>query len=117
MEILNKLKNLVRVNGTSYNNTKTLQIRDGQVIINGEVQNQIIGHEVNVEVHGDVEVLNNGAGDIKVNGQAGSVKTGSGDIQCGDVTGNVRTGSGDVDVKGPVGGSVKTGSGDVTHRS
>lgn len=59
---------------------------------------------------GEIELEDNGAGDVKV-------KTGSGDIKVGDFNGslNARSGSGDIQADGHLqnGGMIMTGSGDV----
>jgi len=92
-----------------------IQIRNNKVIVDGKTQDGELVGDVNVTVHGDVELLENGAGDVTAH-NVHELSTGSGDVKCGDVSGSIKTGSGDV-VCGKVSGSIRTGSGDVSHRS
>jgi hypothetical protein len=89
-----------------------IRINGNQVIVDGVVQDGELVGPISVQVMGDVDRLDMGAGDVAVQGAVGQVNTGSGDVECGPVTGSVRTGSGDVRC-GNVGGSVQTGSGDI----
>jgi hypothetical protein len=91
-----------------------VSISNGKVTIDGVIQDGELSGTINVEVHGDVQVLENQAGNITAH-NVGEISTGSGDIKCGYVEGNIRTGSGDV-VCGDVNGNIRTGSGDVTHK-
>lgn len=92
-----------------------IQIKDNKVIVDGRTQKGELVGDINVTVHGDVELLKNGSGNVNAL-NVGELTTGSGDVKCGDVSGNIRTGSGDV-ICGCVGGSIRTGLGDVSHRS
>lgn len=88
-----------------------LVIHNGKVIVDGVTQSGTLYGLVTVVVHGDVESIDAGSGDVKcVN--VGEVTTGSGDVDCADVSGSIRTGSGDVSCNN-VKGHVRTGSGDV----
>ena len=89
-------------------------IRNGKVIVDGKTQDGELTGDVNVVVHGDVQSLENHAGNVTAQ-NVGEVSTGSGDVRCGNVSGSIRTGSGDVSC-GNVGGNIRTGSGDVMHR-
>ncbi len=84
---------------------------DGQVIIDGVVQQGNLVGPISVQISGDVESLQ-GCGDVTVTGNCGSVKSVSGDVRCADVLGDLQTVSGDVNCKS-VAGNVKTVSGDV----
>ena len=91
-----------------------VSISDGNVVVDGVVQDGTLSGVVNIEVHGDVERLENNNGKVVAN-NVGSITTQSGDVECGDVSGAVKTMSGDVNCSS-VGISISTMSGDVTHR-
>lgn len=92
-----------------------ISIVNGKVTVDGVVQDgQLVG-DVKIDIHGDVERLEAGAGNVTVSGACGQVSTMSGNIECGNVSGNVKTMSGDVTC-GTVGGGVSTMSGDIRHR-
>lgn len=103
----------VTIDGKSFKGNSVV-VTNGKVIVDGVTQDGELTGDINVTVHGDVQVLENQSGNVTAN-NVGEVNTGSGDVTCKDVQGSVRTGSGDV-VCGNVGGSVRTGSGDVSHR-
>lgn len=67
---------------------------------------------ISIVVHGDVESIWLGSGDIHCENVTGSITTVSGDVNCEDVGGSVNTTSGDVD-SGDVNGNINTVSGDV----
>ena len=92
----------------------SFQVKNGKVIIDGKTQDGELVGDINVTVHGDVELLENGSGNVKAE-NVGEINTGSGDVECAYVSGSIRTGSGDVEC-GKVNGSIRTGSGDVSHR-
>lgn len=100
----------VTIDGKSFTGSN-ISINNNKVIVDGVVQDGELIGDVNVVVHGDVELLENTSGTIKA-GNVGQVKTVSGDVDCCDVSGNVQTVSGDVNC-GNINGSVKTVSGDV----
>ena len=91
-----------------------VSIINGKVTVDGIVQDGELVGSINVEIHGDVNSIDNQSGNVTAH-NVGEVNTGSGDVKCGDVSGSIRTGSGDVDC-GSVGGNIRTGSGDVCHR-
>jgi len=93
---------------------RSVQINGNKVVVDGVTQDGELVGEIHVEVHGNVEALKMGSGDVKAQG-VGSIVTGSGDVSCGNVSGSVSTASGDV-VCGKVGGSVSTVSGDISRR-
>ena len=88
-------------------------ITNGKVTVDGVVQDGELSGPINVTVHGDVQSLENHAGNVTAQ-NVGELSTGSGDVKCGDVSGSIRTGSGDVEC-GSVSGNIRTGSGDVAH--
>ena len=91
-----------------------VSIKNGKVIVDGKTQDGELVGDINVTVHGDVQLLVSGSGSVTAE-SVGEISTGSGDVNCANVAGSIRTGSGDVDCS-HVGGSVRTGSGDVNHR-
>jgi hypothetical protein len=103
----------VTIDGKSFKGNN-IKIVNGKVIVDGKTQDGELVGDINVTVHGDVELLENGSGNVTAQ-NIGEANTGSGDIDCGSVSGSIRTGSGDVTC-GKVGGSIRTGSGDVSHR-
>lgn len=107
-----RTKSNVTINGTTYRGDNIQITSSNKVVINGVIQTNSLQGPVHVVVHGNVEKLETGSGDV-VCETVGSIKTGSGDISCGHVKGSIQTGSGDVDC-GNVHGNVKTGSGDVS---
>jgi len=93
----------------------SISISNGKVTVDGVVQDGELAGPIHVQVHGDVQTLENHAGNVTAN-NVGELSTGSGDVKVdGNVGGSIRTGSGDV-VCGQVGGNIRTGSGDVSHR-
>lgn len=84
---------------------------------------------INIEINGDVESIELGAGtitcanvtngiktisgDVRSENIYGNVSTTSGDVDCNDVAGNVTTVSGDVDA-GVIAGNCSTISGDIS---
>lgn len=102
----------VTIDGRDFVGRNVVINGDGDVIVDGVKQAGSLVGNISIVVHGDVESISNGSGDIKVSGSAGAVKTVSGDVECGDVGGSVQTVSGDIGC-GVVHGSVKTVSGDV----
>lgn len=101
----------ITINGKSYSGSN-VSINSGSLTIDGVVQDDTIGHTVNIVVNGDCLDINNTAGNVSVIGSTGNVKTVSGDVVCGHVLGSVQTVSGDVK-SGKVSGNIKTVSGDI----
>ena len=106
----------VTINGVSYSGKQVSIDGRGKVIVDGVIQDgdSLVG-DVKIEINGDVETMESGAGDVTISGSCRSVQTMSGDITCGAVSGNVKTMSGYVQC-GNVSGSVDTMSGNVNHR-
>lgn len=104
--------NEIVINGSSYMGN-SVSIKNGAVYIDGVQQEQQLGHNIIVAVHGDVESLDLGSGSVAAQ-NVGHITSGSGDVTCETVKGDVRTGSGDVTAV-KIEGSVRTGSGDVIH--
>lgn len=73
----------------------SISIVNGKVTVDGEAQDGSLSGPVHVEIHGDVQSLENHAGNVTAH-NVGEISTGSGDVECGAVSGNIRTGSGDV---------------------
>jgi len=122
---------MITINGKTYTGNN-IQVINNKVIIDGvDISNDIDAKEINitvqgnlgvlevdhaklVEIHGDINILNNGSGDVKCQNINGSVKSGSGNISSSSIGGNVQTGSGNVK-SNIITGSVKTGSGNIKH--
>ncbi len=107
----------ITVNGSSYSGSN-VSIIDGVVTVDGVIQKQKIGHLVNVTIAGDVERVENTAGDVFIRGNVtGNVKTVSGSVECVDIGNDVQTISGNVIASGSINGNVKTISGDITSKN
>lgn len=107
---MRKRTSSVTIDGRSFQGRDVI-INGDKVTVDGvEQEGNLIG-DVNIEVHGDVEHLENDCGKV-VARNVKRINTMSGDIECGDVEGSVETMSGDIRC-GTVGGSVSTMSGDV----
>lgn len=93
---------------------RNISVNDSGIFIDGRRVDVASGPKVDIQVQGNVDVLDVGyASSIVVNGNAGKIQSRAGDIKCGDVTGNVSAGSGDLTC-GIIGGSASTGSGDIS---
>jgi uncharacterized protein YjbJ (UPF0337 family) len=95
---------------------RSVQINGNKVIIDGVEQTGSLVGPVSVTIHGNVEKIETGSGDVITTGGAGSISTESGDIRCGNVNGDVKTTSGDVTCD-KIAGNVKTVSGDIIGRA
>ena len=91
-----------------------ISINGNKVTVDGKVQDGDLIGDINIVVHGDVNIIENRSGNVTAQ-NVGEINTGSGDVECAAVSGSIRTGSGDVEC-GAVSGSIRTGSGDVNHR-
>lgn len=110
---LNMINGRIVIDGREFRGN-SVAISNGKVTVDGVVQDGELSGPINVTVHGDVQSLENHAGNVTAQ-NVGEISTGSGDVKCGNVSGSIRTGSGDVEC-GTVGGNIRTGSGDVSHR-
>lgn len=91
--------------GTSFN------INGNKVIVDGkQVDGELIG-DVNIQVFGSVESINNTSGTVTVNGDSGNIKTISGSVFVSGKSLDINTVSGDVTTKPCV--NVKTVSGTI----
>lgn len=112
--------NTVVINGKTFRVNGRVSILKNKVVCNGD---QVVDldsleeKEINISINGDVEKIDVDACDrIEVTGNVDYIKTMSGDIEVhGDVTGDVKTMSGDIDC-GNVGGNASTMSGDVRRK-
>ena len=110
-------KGTININGSSYSGSN-VSIVNGIVTVDGVIQKQKIGHLVNVTIAGDVERVENTAGDVFIRGNVtGNVKTVSGSVECVDIGNDVQTISGNVIASGSINGNVKTISGDITSKN
>jgi hypothetical protein len=122
MNVIRKIMNILRgknshsfvtINGQTYSGNN-VSIVNGNVVIDGVKQEQLLIGPVTVTVHGSVDKVETGSGDVTVLDVVGSVETMSGDVSCtGDIGGYVTTMSGDVTAGGHIGGDVETMSGDI----
>lgn len=102
------------------------------IVVNGNIDNLEVDACDKLEIHGDVNKLRNGSGDVEcgdIKGDvtsgsgniickgnvAGKLQTGSGDVECGEVKGDATTSSGNITCKGSIFGNVKTSSGNVKY--
>lgn len=106
----------ITINGVTISGSRSVVVRNGQVIVDGKNVTPEDVKEINITVNGNVGKLDvDACQTISVTGDVSSVGTLSGDVTIdGDVKGSVKTLSGDV-ACGSVGGSVMTMSGDVKH--
>lgn len=108
--------NKININGRTVVGGRSVVIANGRVIVDGKDVTGEDAKNINIEIHGDVEVLSvDICNSINVTGSAGKIKTQSGDVHCGEVAGSVKTMSGDVKC-GNVSGDVDTMSGDIISR-
>ena len=115
MKIETKGSGRIVIDGREFTG-RSIKIVGDKVIVDGVQQSGSLVGDVNIQVHGDVDRLENTSGSVTVSGSCSGVKTVSGTVHCGDVSGDVGTVSGDVDC-GKVGGNVKTVSGDIKGRA
>jgi len=101
----------ITIDGRDFVGSHIIVDGDGSVTIDGVCQSEKLIGDINIIVHGDVDILENTSGRVAA-GNVGSLKTVSGDIDCLDVSGNVQTVSGDVSCRN-ITGSVKSVSGDI----
>lgn len=104
----------IEIDGREFTVRNNVSINGKKVIVDGVVQSGELVGEIHVVVHGDVDSINMGSGDVTAL-NVGGIRTGSGDVKCADVYGSINTGSGDV-ICGSVSGSVSTMSGDISQR-
>ena len=90
---------------------RNVSITGNKVTIDGVVQDGELQGDINIQIYGDVDTLDNASGVVKCY-NVGSLKTMSGDVECGDISGNVKTMSGNVTAK-IINGSSSTMSGDI----
>ncbi|WYC18349.1 hypothetical protein [Citrobacter phage vB_CfrS_K1M] len=91
-----------------------IQINGDEVIIDGVKQSGSLIGDVNIQVFGDIESLENTRGTINVSGSSGDIKTVSGNVNVSGNSANVNTVSGSVTSK--ICGNVKTISGSINHK-
>jgi DUF4097 and DUF4098 domain-containing protein YvlB len=93
--------------GSSFN------ITNGKVTVDGVIQcGELVG-DINIQVFGDVQQLENTSGTVTVSGNSGNIKTVSGDVEVKGTAQDIQTVSGDVSAKSA--GNIKTVSGDIRH--
>lgn len=104
----------LQINGREFSG-HNIRLDGNKVVVDGVIQDGELVGDIKIDIHGDVERLDSGSGDVTISGSCGVVQTMSGDVECGDVSGNIKTMSGDVTC-GAVGGRINTMSGDITHK-
>ena len=123
---INMSNGSVTVNGQTYTGDN-IKIDGESIVVDGVYQAGVLTGKITVEVHGDVDKLVMGSGNVTAKNinncrtssgdvnchLIGNLQTGSGDVEAGDV-GNIQTSSGDVDC-GDVSGDIKTTSGDINY--
>lgn len=112
----NKAKGQININGQSFVGNN-ITVTNNEVLIDGKpvtLATKTFNLEINI--HGDCEDVDNGSGKLNITGNTKNVDSGSGSVNIGgNVNGSIDTGSGSV-VCGSVSGNIKTGSGSVNHR-
>lgn len=94
--------------GTSFN------IDGNKVIVDGvQVDGELVG-DINIQVFGNVESINNTSGAVTVNGDAGPVRTVSGSVSVSGSSLDINTVSGSVTAKAC--GNVRTVSGAINNK-
>jgi hypothetical protein len=106
----------VSINGQTYSGNN-VSIINGNVVIDGNKQDQVLEGPISVVVNGNVDRVETTSGDVDVTGSTGTVSTMSGSVTCGgNISGDVSTMSGSVRCDGSIGGSVETMSGSIRSR-
>ena len=98
------------IDGKSFSGSN-IQINGNKVIVDGVTQEGELVGDINVTVHGDVEMLENTNGNVKAN-NIGSVKTTNGKVTGDEISGDVTTVNGDVTAR-KILGKVTTVNGDI----
>ena len=103
------------INGLAYSG-KTVEVRNGRVLVDGKEAPAGEGKDIHIEVTGDIKNLRvDACAEVSVSGNCGEISVQSGDVKCGDVSGSVSTQSGDIRC-GRVAGNVRTMAGDIMKR-
>ena len=109
----------VTINGKNYGNVNgTVSINNNKITVGGvdiEDLQQLDCKEINIIIHGNVDVLEVENGELTINGSVKSLDSRNGNVQCWNVDGNVETRNGNVQC-GAVQGSVKTRNGSISER-
>lgn len=91
---------VIRINGVTYEAPEgsSIQIRDGQVVINGGrlTTGHLCDCDKSVYVNGNCGDVTTVSGNVNVTGNTRSVRTVSGNVLASHVEGGVRTVSGDI---------------------
>lgn len=102
------------INGKTFKGNSISISTDGNVVVDGETKDKIVGDLIVVVNADSVKELVVAAGDVTVNGFVGSLDVAAGDATVnGDVGGDVDVQSGDVKC-GKVSGKISVQCGDVT---
>lgn len=103
MNIFNDFKSALKdINGATYINgikikeAQSITIDNGKVYVNGNLQEDLSSHSIEIKVEGSVGSINTTSGDVRCHEVKGCVHTMSGDVTCGDIAGSVNTMSGDI---------------------
>lgn len=104
------LNNTVTINGATFKGSNIV-INGGDVIIDGVVQESEFYGEVNITIQGDIDRIENIAGDIHAQ-NVGSISTQNGYITCNDVAGSVSTMNGSIEAN-EIRGNASTMNGSI----
>lgn len=100
------------VNGKSYSGNNMVINSNGVSVDGYNLQTDI--RNLNIEINGDIESIDNTVGNITVNGYVNKIDSTTGTINAsGNVNGNINTTTGNVKVGGTVNGKVTTVTGNV----
>jgi len=103
----------VTVNGSTYKGSNIV-IKGNDVIIDGVVQESKVYGDVNITVQGNVDSIENTAGDIQAQ-NVGSISTQNGNITCNDVAGSVSTVNGSIEAN-EIRGNASTTNGSISTK-
>ena len=109
----------IKINGRTFTGGKSVQMINGKVFIDGELQGGDIEDKViHIVIEGNPELVSVDACDeLVVHGNIGHLNSSTGDVEVnGNVEGNIKTSTGDVSVWGTVGGDVETSTGDISFK-
>lgn len=117
--IRNNFGGIITVNGKTFkDNTGVIEITEDGITVNGEPIEEYEAHAVKIEIHGNVETIENTDASINVSGDVNSINTKNGNVVVGrDVLGDVNSKNGNVIVKGHVSGNATTKNGNISNES
>lgn len=93
---------------------RNISMIGNRVIVDGITQEGELIGDVNIQVFGNAEYIENTSGQVNVSGNSGNIKTVSGAVTVSGDADDISTVSGNVASK--ICGNVKTISGDINHK-